>query len=243
MKISNTFIIASTALALTASLQSCLDKNTSDDSFHTTAIVTVCPGDNGAFTMNLDNSTVLVPSNLNTSPFGGKEVRALVNYTDDDITQSSSHRTVHVNWIDSILTKKPVLTGGPEADTKYGDDPIEIVNDWMTVAEDGYITLRVRTLWGDPATKHLISLIAGTNPENPCELELRHNANGDIHGVPGDALIAFNLNGLPQFDDKSARVTLRWNSFSGERTTQFSIEMRPRTGTAAPAQIPARPIE
>ncbi|CEN49242.1 conserved hypothetical protein [Capnocytophaga canimorsus] len=52
---------------------------------------------------------------------------------------------MRINWIDSIRTKKPVPDLGAENDAKYGNDAIEVVKDWLTVAEDGYLTLRIRT--------------------------------------------------------------------------------------------------
>ncbi len=56
---------------------------------------------------------------------------------------------VNVNWIDSILTKKPVLCldSSEENHAKYGHDAVDIVRDWVTVVEDGYLTLRFRALW------------------------------------------------------------------------------------------------
>ena len=77
----------------------------------------------------------------------------------------------------------------------FGNDPIEIVRDWVSVAEDGFVTLRIRTLWGG-TTKHVINLVSGVNKDNVYEFDLRHNAQGDTNGRMGDALIAFDLNSL-----------------------------------------------
>ena len=178
--------------------------------------------------MQLDNATQLIPTNLHTSPFGTKEVRALVNFTETAASQQDKNiRNVEVNWIDSIRTKLPVETLGEQEDIKYGNDPVEIVPDWVTVAEDGYLTLRVRTLWGAPHATHVINLVTGTNPEDPYELVLRHDAKGDLDGRWGDALIAFNLNNLPRADSDFAKIKLKWKSFSGDKSAQFDIELRP----------------
>ena len=104
----------------------------------------------------------------------------------------------------------------------YGSDPIEIVRDWVTIAEDGYLTLRVRTLWGGTGKKHNINLLTGTNPDNLYELELRHDALGDTRGTMGDALIAFNLNDLFRSANPT-RMTLKWQSFSGEKSVEFDL--------------------
>lgn len=51
----------------------------------------------------------------------------------------------------------------------------------MTLAEDGYLTLRFRTVWGG-SQKHFVNLLLGQNPDNPYEVEFRHNAYGDTYG-------------------------------------------------------------
>lgn len=212
-------------------LPACSDND--DNSLNTlrpTALVTVCPNTDGTFMMQLDNTTQLIPTNLSTSPFGKKEVRALVNYTEaTDINYDEHIRKVHVNWMDSIRTKMPVATAGEENDLLYGNDPIEIVNDWVTIAEDGYLTMRIRTLWGSPGARHYINLVSGTNPDNPFEFVLRHNAQGDTYGEWGDALIAFNLNKLEVSAwEEPLSITLKWQSFSGEKSADFKLQLRPR---------------
>lgn len=197
------------------------------DTLRPTALVTVCPNADGTFVMQLDNTTKLIPTNVSTSPFGEKEVRALVNYTETADIPSEEHiRNVHVNWLDSIRTKIPVLTAGEENDDLYGKDPVEIVNDWVTIAEDGYITMRIRTLWGSPGAVHYVNLVSGTNPDNPFEFELRHNAQGDTYGQWGDALIAFNLNSLINAGSEPVDIKLNWQSFAGPQSAEFKLQMR-----------------
>lgn len=209
-------------------LPSCTNDDDSPELLRPTALVTVCPNADGSFIMQLDNATQLVPTNLKTSPFGTKEVRALVNYTETNVSpQDKKVRNVEVNWLDSIRTKLPVETLGKQDEVKYGNDPIEIVQDWVTVAEDGYLTLRIRTLWGSPHATHILNLVTGTNPEDPYELELRHDAKGDKNGRWGDALIAFNLNKLPRGDAGIAKIKLKWKSFTGDKSAKFEIKMRP----------------
>lgn len=217
-------------LTMAFTLQSCDDD---DDDYWTlrmpTALVTVCPQEDGTFTMQLDDKTTLLPSNMDKSPYGDKEVRALVNYTNvsgDERLMDAPMNKVHINWIDSIRTKMPVPTLGEENDAKYGKDPIEIVRDWVTVAEDGYLTLRIRTVWGPSGQPHYINLLTGVNPENPYELELRHDAKGDVNGRWADALIAFNLNDLPRTDGDDVKIKLNWQSFSGKKSIEFDLHLR-----------------
>lgn len=218
------------ALGLAASfiaMQSCND----DDYYYypsvyrPTALVTVRPISDNEFVMHLDDSTVLYPANLTSSPFGDKEVRALVKFTYDEKYEETNK--VYVHWLDSIRTKMPVISQGEENDKVYGNDPIEIVKDWVTVAEDGYLTLRIRTRWGASDKPHIINLLASTNPENPYELELRHDAQGDTRGEMGDALIAFNLNQLlADGNPEDIRIKLNWESFSGPKSKEFDLKLR-----------------
>lgn len=83
-----------------------------------------------------------------------------------------------VNAIDSIRTKEMKLVTADKPLDAYGNDPIDIVNDWVTIAEDGYLTLRLRAAWGIPAKKHVFDLVGGVDNEDPFVVELRHDATG-----------------------------------------------------------------
>lgn len=216
------------------SLHSCDNNDYYDYGYmRPTALVTVRPQADGTFFMQLDDFSVLYPENMSESPFGKKEVRALVNYTVNaaDEDTRTAYANVNINWIDSIRTKQPVADlGETDNNVTYGTDPIEIVRDWVTVAEDGYLTLRIRTRWGQRCKPHIINLVQGVNPENPYEFDLHHNAQGDTYGDMGDALIAFNLNDLPRDNGNEVTIKLNWRSFTGYKSTEFSLRLRPEDG-------------
>ena len=201
-------------------LQSCL--NDDDDNNYSmqypSAIVTV-KNEVGKLMLQLDDSTKLYPSNITKPPYGDKEVRALVNYNK---VNSNDVNSVYVNWIDSIRTKNMAADLGTSNDAKYETDPLEIVKDWVTVVEDGYLTLRFRTYFGNQIT-HELNLVKGSNPY---EVVLHHNANGDKSGILKDGLIAFRLDALPDTQGKTVDLTVKWNSFSGEKTTTFKYRSR-----------------
>lgn len=221
-------LLSVVGVVLLMMLPSCLNDDDSSELLRPTALVTVCPNADGSFIMQLDDETLLVPTNLKSSPFGAKEVRALVNYTETNVSpQDKKLRNVEVNWLDSIRTKLPVETLGEQDAVRFGNDPVEIVQDWVTVAEDGYLTLRIRALWSSPHATHILNLVTGTNPKDPYELELRHDAKGDKDGRWGDALIAFNLNKLHGADAGKAKIKLKWKSFTGDKSAEFEIKMRP----------------
>lgn len=230
-------LIAMIVLFFSMGLHSCLDND--DDvyyysPYYANALVTVKQNADKKPYLQLDDSTTLRPVNMSASPFGEKEVRALANIRFSDESPQEYDRAVFVNWIDSILTKPmaPNL-GEEENDRTYGNDPVEILKDWVTIAEDGYLTLRFATEWGN-GKAHFVNLISTQNPENAYEVEFRHNAFGDTDGRMDDALVAFRLDGLPDTQGKTVKLTLKWNSFSGEKSAEFDYCTRKATNPQAP---------
>lgn len=215
-------ILIAVAIISSISLQSCLDD---DDNYYgmryPNALVTVKTDADQTVFLQLDDKTTLLPTNMKKSPYGEKEVRALVNYEEVDEPSDIYNQAVHINWIDSILTKTIAPDLGEENDAIYGTDPVEIVNDWVTIAEDGYLTLRFRTMQGSYSTKHFVNLLLSKNPENPYEVEFRHNANGDTYGSEMDGLVAFKLDALPDTEGKTVKLKLKWKSYSGEKSAEF----------------------
>lgn len=212
------------------SLQSC---NDDDDNLYYiypassyNALVTVKPNtDNTSVFLQLDDSTTLFPRNIAKSPFGTKEVRALAQIIKTTDQTDGYTYTVDVNHIDSILTKNMAANLGDEKNaTTYGTAPVEIVNDWVTVAEDGYLTLRFRTNWGG-SKKHWVNLVQ-TDPSKPYDLTFFHSAEGDGNAYTADGLVAFRLDQLPVTDDKNIEITLHWKSFSGDKSHTFKLAQR-----------------
>ena len=218
-------------------LTSCLDD---DDDFHLSypnALVTVKHAVDETVYFQLDDNTTLLPTNLTSPLYDKKEVRALVNYNKIDAASEEYDQAVFVNWIDSIRTKPMALNLGDQNDEVYGTDPVEIVRDWVTIAEDGYLTLRFRTIWGNTGTVHYVNLIPTNNPENPYELEFRHDAKGDVNGRMGDGLVAFRLDQLPDTEGETVKLKLLWKGFSSDKSVEF--DYRSRTATPSYSAVAA----
>lgn len=220
-----------------AGLASCLkDDNNSYYLNLPNALVTVKPNADQSFFLQLDDSTTLLPVNMATSPYGEKEVRALVNYSPaPEQSPGAYSQAISINWIDSILTKPLAPDLGQENDEKYGTDPVDILDDWVTIAEDGYLTLGFRAPWGNSSQAHYVNLLYGTNPDKPYEVEFRHNAFGDTYGQPADGIVAFRLDKLPDTQGKTVKLTLKWRSPQGEKTADFDYCTRRATNPQAPA--------
>ena len=215
-------LLLAATLSGTLVFSSCLDN---DDNYYYTAynnaIVTAKTDTDGTFYLQLDDSTTVLPVNIAQSPFGEKEVRALMNFDFSGEPAGKYDRSVAVYWMDSILTKPIATDLGNKNDSVYGTDPIEIVSDWVNIVEDGYLNLHFRINSGNTYTKHFVNLLPTNNPDNPYEVEFRHNAYGDTNGQPKDGMVAFKLDQLPDTQGKTVKLKLKWKSYAGEKTTEF----------------------
>lgn len=217
-------------VALTAvSLQSC---DNDDDGYYpefnlATVTLKAPTVDGGKWFMQLDDSTALEATNIASHPYDNKELRAYIRYNDiKDMTNAPTSRStikkmysVNVLTIDTILTKKmdPMVENMAEV---YGNDPVEVIDSWDTVAEDGYLNIRFRTRWGNNI-KHRVTLVHRTDVNNPYTVEFIHNAHGDINGHVADGMVAFRLDDCFNKDDEPIEITLKWKSYSGEETAKF----------------------
>ena len=224
----NRLLAAAAIAASAASLFSCMkDDGISYSDVIPNAVVTVKP-DGDKFFLQLDDSTVIYPSNMDKSPFGDKEVRAFLNYRIEN--EVKGEQTGYINWLRALLTKQTVESKGTDSDIEnYGNDPIDLVNAFPTVCEDGYLTLRFRTVWGRfGSIQHEVNLITGVDPEDPYLVEFRHNAHGDLNEVVSDAYVAFRLDRLPDTKGKTVKLKVRYRTPSGDaKTVSFDYKTRP----------------
>jgi hypothetical protein len=233
-----THLLFATGILLTMLiLPSCLDDDDDVSRLYPNALVTVKEAADETVYFQLDETTTLLPVNITSHPFDSKEVRALVNYEEVDDSSEEYDQAVRVNWIDSIRTKPMAPNLGEDNDNEYGNDPVEIVSDWVTIAEDGYLTLRFRTMWSHQGITHYVNLIPTNNPENPYEVQFKHDANGDVSGRVGDGLVAFRLDQLPDTEGETVKLKLIWDSFNGEKSMEF--DYRTRAATPASSAIAA----
>lgn len=228
MKNSRKFLGLALACATLLSFQSCNKRNESDRMY--TALVTI-ESDAAGTRIQLNDSTVINPTNLKSNLYNGKAVRALTNFTVEDVSYLSKDKfDAKIVLIDTIRTKKPVVDLGEEMNIKeYGNDRLEVINDWVCIGEDGYLTLRIRTYRGDASKLHYINLMRVENEkdgENEYTYEIRHNASGDLYGYQTDGLVAFDLNELAPADHSPVILHLRWAGFTENKTANCKLTFR-----------------
>ena len=245
-------LIAAAAIAATSIISwSCLkdDGPYYDMSYYyPNAVVTVKPLDDegSSYYMQLDDNTTLMPLNIKSSPYKGKEVRAFVRYNETQEDAGEYDKAVNIVWIDSLRTKAMAPDMGDGNESAYGSDPVEIIKGFPTVVEDGYMTLGFVTMTAGYGARHDVNLIYTGNPDATEDsekyvVEFRHNANGDNCGNLAEGYVAFRLDeiegkdgtteGLPDTEGKTVKLTLKWNSIRyGDRSVQFDYCTRESSG-------------
>lgn len=171
--------------------------------------------------LQLDEKTTLLPINIKAHPFKGKEVRALVSFKEDKKAPHEGYtKAVHVNWIDSILTKQ-MVPSTPDNDKAYGNDPVGLKKSNCLI-EDGYLTLVFAARYGDVRKPHIINLVGGVDPNDPYLLELRHNAGEDRNGrTIAEGWVAFKLANLPDTKGEKKTLKIRFRTDTGTETIEL----------------------
>ncbi len=224
------FIIASFLIAGLA-FTSCIKDGPDYTAYYPNAIVTVKNSPEGEFYFQLDDKTVVKPTNITRNPYD-KEVRALVTIGVEgpwkgDVKDIKIDHAVYVYAMDSIRTKSTSPSLGLLDDKTYGDAPIEILNEWCTLVEDNYLTVSFLAYWGNPNEKHEISLVRGADATDPYTVVLHHNTLNDVVSSNRREMrgtIAFKLDELPSTNGETVKLKVRYNSLIGEKTISFDYK-------------------
>ena len=224
MKTARYCILSFVLLVLPLFLQSC--KKEEDLVRVSTAIATLKPNPAlNSVVFKVNDKLFLYPVNISDREISTEERRVLIEFRkpkeSEALPMSSVGPQIYVTWIKLILTKPLAEDLGEEGNIEeYGQDPVEIVKDWMTLAEDGYMNICFRTMWGGRAT-HYINMVYTPEPDNPYCVTLYHDAQGDYPDHSADALVAFKLDGLPDTNGQTVALKVKWMSFSGAKSTTF----------------------
>lgn len=181
------------------------------------ALVTVKTLETGETYFQVDDSTTFEPVGW-TNTFK-EEKRALCNLTVLEEKSEKFDKKVSVNWINEILTKKALTTEEAESDNVLGrEDPVEIINDFWTVCEDGYLTLHFATHWGNSSISHRVNLVKTEDEADT--FRFYHDKNGDFGGTTwSQGIVAFKIADLlPESPDGKKTFKLVWQSFNGEKS-------------------------
>ena len=184
------------------------------------AILTVKKTPTDTVFFQLNDSTTIYAAN-----YQGGYTRMERVYCDITVTNTRVGRFNYsgkINWIESLDEGRVTS----DASVK-GADGLDIINDWMTSVEDGYLTLHYSTWWGANPVQHDFYLVTGTNPSDPYEVVLKQNSNGDKKSEEGDSLICFDINSLPHTGGLYKTLTLKWTTSGGSASEKkFKFKTR-----------------
>ncbi len=216
------------ALLCTLFLISCLGDNESARNTRAIpAIVTIKPVDAHACYLQLDDSTTLWP--LNYTSAVSKEQRALIYFQEENQKVTGYDKAVTLIRMDTILTKNIALDLGRMNNEIYGTSPIGLNAGSLWAKggvwiEDGYLNINFITYFGG-TKRHLLNLLQ-PDPSNPYLLELRHHAYDDPATTLQEGLVAFKLSELPETNGEIRKISLKYLSYSGERTIELHYKSK-----------------
>ena len=123
-----------------------------------------------------------------------------------------------IDWYENVeLGDDGLMVGGPpNTYIKIHDDGLDVIEDWMTSLEDGFLTIHYSAWFGNSNVWHHLTLTP-EDKENPLVLTLRHDAKGDEPLEKTDALIYFDINDRSQYiDEEHSIVTIKWKTCAGQ---------------------------
>lgn len=147
-----------------------------------------------------------------------------------DERPSSQFYRAEIDWYESIaLGQYGPLDGGTGFATidDADDDGLNVIEDWMTNLEDGYLTIHYSAWWGKSEQIHYL-VLTPDDKDKPLELTLRHDARDDERLEEADALVCFDINSLSNYiDEENKTVTIKWkNSAGGSVKKRFLFKGR-----------------
>lgn len=212
------------------------------------ATVTFKQLDNGGYYLKVNDSTAMIVTNPDYQkyPFPKfKEKRALIRYTlEGDIPSNGAvipsdlkyRQNIKLYALDTIYTKAPVVSKATPAenDSAYGKEPVGIVIDPnyfpTTLIEDGYLNVSFAFYRSTYPIQHILNLVTGVNPDDPYEVEFRHDANGDYYReMTYNSIMSFPLQSLPDTHGEVVDLTVKWNSFVTGKTETVKYKYKTRT--------------
>ena len=172
------------------------------------AIVTVKQADEKVY-FQVDSVTRVYPAaGYYDSYKGPKRIACSLKVFDYQIYKDWWY--TRVSWYENLdqgtLIRNPFASG-----INYRS--FDVLDDWMTTMEDGFLTLHYSALWGSAKTPHGMSLVYG---DDPWHWNLVHFTVGDDEAqTKVDALIYFDLNdAIPKTE--GAAVTINWTALDGK---------------------------
>ncbi len=167
---------------------------------------------NGIRYLVLDETSIgliVNPASVQDIPDG---TRVFVRYQQVSATLPDfCTEAVRVDWAASVdVGAVSFLTDAPEG------DPVDIVTDWMTSLEDGFLTLHYK-IRASGKVAHSFELRPDVEGR---QYRLLHNAHGDTGGEETEGLICFPVADLlPDTQGETVTLTLHYTALNKKAST------------------------
>ena len=139
----------------------------------------------------VSRSQVMNPNVIKDIP-DGTRVYLEFRYVVDASVASFCSDAILVEWASALDVGAVAAEPYENAIKPSGNDPVDILVDWMTSLEDGFLTLHY-SIPSSGNVKHDFFLYPGKSKE---EWQLVHDAHGDTKGALIDGIICFDVAGL-----------------------------------------------
>lgn len=101
-------------------------------------------------------------------------------------------------------------------------DPVDLLKDWVTSLEDGFLTLHYMVHISGNA-QHSFTLFRGASPY---EFHLRHDAHGDPSGSLTDGIVCFPVEDLlPDTEGKTVELSLEYLDLKNKKS-RLTVEYK-----------------
>ena len=152
----------------------------------------------------VSRSQVMNPNVIKDIP-DGTRVYLEFRYVVDASVASFCSDAILVEWASALDVGAVVDLSYESVAKTSGNDPIDILADWMTSLEDGFLTLHY-SIPSSGNVKHDFSLYPGNSKD---EWQLVHDAHGDTKGTLIDGIICFDVAGLlPDTAGETVKLSL-----------------------------------
>jgi len=172
------------------------------------------------FSVKTDHGELLYPVSSEISFDIEDKNRILINYTilgEKNTSGANEEFYIKINSIRKIL-KKGILEITEGNKDSIGNDPVIVTDHWMA---NNLLNFKLK-YYGDYQV-HFINLVKKPGPvsvaDQPVELELRHNRNGDQERFPFAAYVSFDLSAITIAGRDSVRFKVSSENYDGDMVT------------------------
>ena len=205
-------------ISLIFSFSACYDLDNDSNYDYWNGFGVIHIDDQSDITIEMDNGDMLFPVNMHHTDRYKDKDRILINYviSDSDRVITGEKREYHVlvNRIEKVLYKG-IFDITPATEDSIGNDPIHVYKVWKT---RNMVTLKLG--YNGHSKAHFINLVKEpgelTLDDQPVQLELRHNKNGDRETYRMDAFVTFDLSSLQIAGQDSVSYVINGKNYKGE---------------------------